>query len=136
MSGRPKKKWRVGGMWWRKKKKGLMDEKNVPAREGPRGYIGLAELGLFHGPLLLVVVVVVYSVCTLEAPGVCGRADPGLLFLEYIVVFLVQKIKNGFSILKIQDKQQKKTSLFFLSLFYHDQTRRERVDVCRSSATA
>ena len=55
----------------------------VPAREGPRGYIGLAELGLFHGPLLVVVVVVVvYSVCTLEAPGVCGRADPGLLFLE------------------------------------------------------
>jgi hypothetical protein len=45
--------------------------------------MGLAELGRFHAPPFVLLLAVLYSVCTLEAPGVCGRADPGLLlFLE------------------------------------------------------
>ena len=61
----------------RKKKWG----RNAPAREGPRGYIGLAEVGLFHAdaPPLETLLVVVFSVWTLEAPGVDGRAEPSLL---------------------------------------------------------
>ena len=55
--------------------------RNAPAREGPRGYIGLAEVGLFHAdaPPLETLLVVVFSVWTLEAPGVDGRAEPSLL---------------------------------------------------------